>query len=99
MRIVYTDEALHDLDDIFAFLAREYPSIIAAVEERIRAAVTFVAEWPESAPRITQRSPIRVKFIGKYPYRVFYRIAEDRIEILHVHHTARRLWRPGAEVD
>jgi hypothetical protein len=25
----------------------------------------------------------------RYPFRIFYRVAGDRIEILHIHHAAR----------
>jgi hypothetical protein len=25
----------------------------------------------------------------RYPFRIFYRIASDRVEILHIHHAAR----------
>jgi plasmid stabilization system protein ParE len=32
MKVIYTDEALGDLDEILSFLASNYPSISAAVE-------------------------------------------------------------------
>jgi len=36
-----------------------------------------------------QRPNIRsVPFI-RYPYKFFYRVLSDRVEILHVHHSAR----------
>ena len=29
-------------------------------------------------------------FVGKYPYKVSYRVREDVVEILYIRHTARR---------
>lgn len=89
MKLVYTDDALQDLDEIFSFLADQYPSIIDPVETRIREVMSQIADWPESKPRLDDRSDVRVAFLGKYPYRIFYRADGRQITILHVHHTAR----------
>jgi plasmid stabilization system protein ParE len=35
---------------------------------------------------------VRVASVGKYPYRIFYRIAGDTVEILRIHHMARKPW-------
>jgi plasmid stabilization system protein ParE len=90
MKVVYTDEALGDLEDVFAFVSITYPDVLPALQGRIRASLARIAEWPESAPQIDQRSTVRVCFIGKYPYRIFYRIADDSIEVLHIYHGARQ---------
>ncbi len=39
MRVVYTDEALRDIDEISAWLTVHYPGLGAAVERRIRLVV------------------------------------------------------------
>ena len=33
---------------------------------------------------------VRIRLVTPYPYRVYYRIKPDAVEILHVRHTARR---------
>ena len=43
----------------------------------------------------TDVSGVRVLFIGRYPYKIFYRGSAKQLEILHMRHTARH---PG-EVD
>lgn len=49
-----------------------------------------VGNWPERAQEVLQRPGIRsVPFI-RYPYKLFYRVLPDRIEILHVHHMRAR---------
>jgi plasmid stabilization system protein ParE len=36
---------------------------------------------------------VRVVLLIRYPYKIFYRILQDRIRILHIRHTSRRPWR------
>lgn len=89
MKVVFTDEALRDLDEIFQFISANYPAVYRPFEKRLRTIVTRIGTWPESAQEVVQRPGIRsVPFI-RYPYRLFYRVLPDRVEVLHVHHSAR----------
>ena len=92
MKVVYTAAALRDLDEIAEWLVVHYPTIAPTVERRIRSVVEHIGRWPESARRSNKRAGVRVIPIGRYPCRVFYRITDDAVEILHIHHAARRLW-------
>ena len=40
--------------------------------------------------RIAERTGVRVVPLIRYPYKVFYRITNEAIEILYIHHAARR---------
>ena len=91
MKVVFTDEALRDLDGILTYIGEHYPAIVASVEERMHAAIQRIGAWPESAPRIEKREGVRVVSLIPYPYRLFYQITPNGIEILHLHHAARRL--------
>lgn len=90
MRVEWTEAALADLDDILAYTAENYPSAIGSLEARIRAVVTRIGRWPESARRVEQRANVHVVPLLRYPYLVFYRVGEEHIEILHIHHAARQ---------
>ena len=92
MKVVFTATALQDLNDISDWLAINYPAVAPAVERRIRAVIARVARWPESARRAAKRPGVRVVPLGRYPYKVFYRVTSDAVEILHIHHTAREPW-------
>jgi toxin ParE1/3/4 len=92
MKVRYTEEALKDLDEIAGFLAKKYPAIAPAVEQRIRAVVARIARWPKSARRSAGRAGVHVVPLGRYPYKVFYRMTEHGVEILHIHHAAREPW-------
>jgi toxin ParE1/3/4 len=89
MRVVYTVEALADLDGILRYIANRYPAISEAFENRLHAVVARIAKWPESAQEVAERSGVRMAPLIRYPYKIFYRISNDTVEILHIYHAAR----------
>jgi plasmid stabilization system protein ParE len=92
MKVVYTDEALNDLAAIADWLTVHYPTVAPVVERRIRHLVAHIARWPASARRTSSRPAVRVAPLGRYPYKIFYRVIADTVEILHIHHAARQPW-------
>jgi toxin ParE1/3/4 len=92
MKVVYTEEALEDLDAIADWLIAHYPAVAPAVERRIRSVVAHIARWPESSRRSAKRPGVRAVPLGRYPYKIFYRVNDDTVEILHIHHAARQPW-------
>lgn len=89
MNVVYTEEALRDLDEILTFIASNYPTVSTAFEQRLHAVEKRVGRWPLSAEEVTQRPGIRVVPLLRYPYKIFYQVTMERVEILHIHHVAR----------
>jgi toxin ParE1/3/4 len=59
MKVVYTEEALEDLDAIADWLIAHYPTVAPAVERRIRSVVAHIARWPESSRRSAKRPGVR----------------------------------------
>jgi toxin ParE1/3/4 len=92
MKVAYTDEALNDLAEIADWLTAHYPTVAPLVERRIRHVVAHIARWPASARRASHREGVRVAPLGRYPYKIFYRVTGDTVEILHIHHAARQPW-------
>jgi plasmid stabilization system protein ParE len=90
MRVVYTDEALHDLDDILTFITANFPVAFEAFERSLRAVEQRICQWPQSARRVAERPGVRVVPLVRYPYKIFYRVTPGTVEILHIRHTARR---------
>ena len=89
MKVVFTDDALRDLDEIFEFISAHYPAIYRAFEKRLQSVVDRFARWPESAQEVQQRPGVRNVPLIRYPYKIFYRVLADHVQILHVHHSAR----------
>jgi len=90
MKVVFTDEALRDLDDILHFIGRNYPTASVGFEKRLHTLLERIGTWPESAQVVADRSGVRAASLIRYPYKVFYRVTEHDVEILHIHHGARR---------
>ena len=55
MKVVFTDEALRDLDHIFRYISEHYPAVYRPFEGRLRAIVMRIATWPESAQEVLQK--------------------------------------------
>ena len=94
MKIVWTREALADLAAISTYstyyATNASPVIAEAVGRRFLDIIERVRSAPFSAPRIAQRSQVRVATVVRYPFRIFYRVRGDVIHILHIRHTSRR---------
>jgi toxin ParE1/3/4 len=93
MKVEYSNRALADLRKLSAGSQATFGHrVAAALETRIRAIVEQIRQAPESAPRVEQRPGVRVVPLIRYPYKIFYRIADDTVRILHIRHTSRRPW-------
>jgi toxin ParE1/3/4 len=89
MKVVYTEEALGNLDDISDYIRQNYPTILEAFRLRLQFVVARIAKWPESAQEVADQSGVRVVPLVRYPYKVFYRVANQTVEIIYIHHAAR----------
>jgi len=92
VKVRWTDEALRDLDEIATYLAANYPAVAPAFERRLMLVLAWIERWPQSARRSARRPGVRVVPLGRYPYRVFFRIDDDTVVVLHIHHAARAPW-------
>lgn len=96
MRMYFSPRATRDLTSIFLFLDARSKNGARNVMGAIRDSVSLIAQHPQ-AWQATNIQGIRVKLVRQYPFKIFYRLLEDReeIEIVHVRHSARRPWQGG----
>ena len=93
MNVIYSPRAIRDLNAIAAYYrAVADPKIAAAIGERIEYLISRVADHPHSGPAVAGRRGVRAVLILRFPYKLFYRVSGEAIEILHIRHTARRPW-------
>jgi toxin ParE1/3/4 len=91
MKLVYSRRALADLDEIATYYSTNAsPAIARSIEQRFVEVIERICRVPEAAPRMAQRSQVRVAAVVRYPFRIFYRVREDTIDILYIRHTSRR---------
>ena len=96
MKIEYSKRAVADLHKISAAGRRAFGDLVAeALEARIRAVVDRISRDPLSAPEVEQRPGRHAVPLIRYPFKIFYRVLDDRVTILHIRHTARRPWTGG----
>jgi toxin ParE1/3/4 len=96
MKLVYSRRALADLDQIKTYYAANVsPAIAEAVGRRLENVVDRIRRVPEAAPRVSQRAQVRVVAVVRYPFRIFYRVRVDAVDILHIRHTSRRSVKDG----
>jgi toxin ParE1/3/4 len=91
MRVRYTPEAFSDRERILEYLKKRSESGSRNVAASIREAVAQLGDQPHSGYR-TNNPDVRVIFVVRYPYKIFYRVRDDAVEILHIRHTSRRAW-------
>ena len=91
MRIVWTDEALGDLEEILAYhYAESGPRTAQAVERRIVEQIEGLPPYPERI-RASDRIPgARELVINRLPYIAFVKLLPDAIVVLNVVHTAKK---------
>jgi toxin ParE1/3/4 len=90
MRIRYTAAALADLDGIENWQRDHWPTVRAAFATRLDAVHRHIAQFPLAASTVAKQPGLRVINLLPYPYRLFYRMADGWIEVLHIRHVAQR---------
>ncbi len=96
MRLVYSPRAVRDLERIAAYYRSVAgPKIATAISGRIEQVINRIARRPLTAPPVAGRHNVRVVLVLRYPYKIFYRLTDEAVEILHIRHTAQRPWTGG----
>jgi plasmid stabilization system protein ParE len=91
VKLRYRAQALADIAAIHQYLEERSPSGARNVLRAVYASVALIAEHPLAYQR-TDDPHIRVHVVRRYRYRIFYSVADDTVEIIHVRHTSRRPW-------
>lgn len=89
-KVVITDTALGDLQEVVEFVAQDDPVAAIRLGEKIIAASLSLAEMPARCPFHDRQRGIRKMTLA--PYLIFYNCNEmtSELSILHIWHGARR---------
>ncbi|TKB71134.1 MAG: type II toxin-antitoxin system RelE/ParE family toxin [Nitrospira sp.] len=90
-RIVWTRRAIEDTQAIKTFIAQDSPRSANLVVERLIAAIEHLPTFPESGRIVPEIQEPAVREIIRPPYRIVYRVRQEEIHIITVHHAARLL--------
>lgn len=89
MRVRYSRRALAQIEEIFAYIAKDNPRAAAAVIRRIETIALLIGQYPAMG-RPTALADVRAMSVRPHPYVVFYKIfaGQDEVRILRVRHTS-----------
>lgn len=90
MNILWTDEALDDLEEILVYYHSEAGPLTAeAVHSRIVADIEALRVFPERIRASTRIPGARELVVRRLPYIAFVKVTDDSVIVLNVVHTAR----------
>jgi toxin ParE1/3/4 len=91
MKVRYSETALRELDEIFAYIYERNRSAAVAVVDRIERLSSLIGEVPLIG-HLTDEEGVRMMPVVRYPFLIFYAVSDiaDEVVILHIRHAARQ---------
>lgn len=93
VEVSWTEPALSDLDAIADYIALENPTAARNLVARVFKHVEQLADHPESGPIPSELKGMGYRQIVEPPCRIFYRLDNQHVYILHVMRSEQRLRR------
>ena len=93
MNVNWTQSALADLRAVHSRIARSSKPYAQSMVERIFNRTAILANYPFFGPEVAEYQDEMIRELFEDPYRIIYRLLEDRVDIVAVVHGARRLRR------
>ncbi|MFZ5863013.1 MAG: type II toxin-antitoxin system RelE/ParE family toxin [Nitrospirota bacterium] len=90
-QVIWTEPALSDLDAIADYIAIENPLAASELVQRVFAHVEQLEAHPESGSRPAELKRSRYRQIVEPPCRIFYRHDGEKVYVLFVMRSERRL--------
>ena len=89
MKARWSETALVEIENIFAYIHERNRTAATAVVERIEALISLLEDFPTMG-HLADEDAVRVLSVVRYPFLIFYTIDEaaDEVVILHVRHGA-----------
>ena len=94
-RISFAVSAVADLEAIRAWYAEQHvPDVGERLLREIVAHVERLAEFPESGRVVPEFGLVQLREIVRPPFRIVYRLGEDRVRVVRVWRSERQLKLP-----
>ena len=90
-QVRWTPQAVDDLEAICLFIARDAPQMAAMFADRVLRATDRLASYPHMGRVVPELGIEAIREIILGSYRVIYRIRQDEVQVVTVHHGARLL--------
>jgi addiction module RelE/StbE family toxin len=90
-QVVWSEQAVQDLEEIYRFIARDSPAAAEITIERIRDATRQLLIFPQSGRAVPEVPTTLVRELIVPPFRVIYRIEGQSVGVITVLHGARQV--------
>lgn len=90
-QIIWTEPALEDLDEIAEYIALDKPNAAKSLVSEVFAKAERLESFPKSGRKPPELNETRYREVIVPPCRIFYRIETDRVFILYVMRSERKL--------
>jgi len=91
VQIIWTEPALSDLDAIAEYIALDKPSAAMNLVQKVFSSTERLEQFPEPGRKPSELQKSRYLEILVNPCRIFYRIEDDKVYILYVMRSERKL--------
>lgn len=90
VKVIWTDAALNELDDIGEFIAKDSQRYAEITVNELFNSVDILEQHPRAGAKVTEFNIDEIRQIIKGNYRIVYQLIDDyRVDIVTVHNTAR----------
>ena len=90
-QIIWTEPALEDLNEIAEYIALDKPNAAKWLVAEVFSKIKRLENFPESGRKLPELKETRYREVIIPPCRVFYRIEEEKVFILYVMRSERKL--------
>jgi toxin ParE1/3/4 len=90
-RVIWSRRARGDFNAVRYYLARTSPSGARLFAERATYATRRLERFPNMGRIVPEDRYAELREVFAFSYRIIYEVREDAVEILMIHHGARRL--------
>jgi toxin ParE1/3/4 len=89
MKLRYTRRARDDLQAIYDYLDQVSPFGAKSVKQTLERRIRLLGDIPFMAPATDEPGVFELSIV-RYPYKVYYRVENDEVRIVHIRHTSRQ---------
>jgi toxin ParE1/3/4 len=90
-QVIWTEPALSDLNAIAEYIALDKPSAAVNLVQKVFSSIEQLEQFPRLGRKPSEIQESRYLEMHVNPCRIFYRIEDDRVYILYVMRSERKL--------
>ena len=89
MKVILQPSAINDLADIATFIRTDNPERAASFVDEIQSRCESLGVMPNAYPLLARHTKSGIRRCAYRDYLIFYRVAPDQVDVLHILHGAR----------